>query len=171
MSGSLFVTLGRLGRPHGLDGELALHMAALDSAELLELREFRWRGLRGDTRALTLTDARPVLPRMLVRFAGVNSREAAAPLVNGDLQVERKRLPDPGPGVAWTFQLIGCQVRTVEGRALGALEGILPSGAHPIYVVKGEREWLIPVVENVVRNVDLKSGVITVALPAGLEDI
>ena len=166
-----FVTLGRLGRPHGLEGELALHMAALDPDELLALRDFRWLGERGLTRELTLTDARAVLPRMLVRFAGVNSRETAAPLVNGDLQVERSRLPDPGPGVAWTFQLLGCDVRTVEGRALGTLESILPSGAHPIYVVKGEREWMIPVVESVVRNVDLKAGVITVALPAGLEDI
>jgi 16S rRNA processing protein RimM len=54
---------------------------------------------------------------------------------------------------------------------LGTLESVMPPGAHPIYVVRGEREWMIPVVESVVRNVDLAGGVITVALPAGLEDI
>jgi 16S rRNA processing protein RimM len=108
---------------------------------------------------------------MVVRFAGVNSREAAAELVNGELQIERTLLPDPGPGVAWTFQLVGCEVRTTEGRVLGTLESVMPPGAHPIYVVRGEREWMIPVVESVVRNVDLAGGVITVALPAGLEDI
>jgi 16S rRNA processing protein RimM len=166
-----FVTLGRLGRPHGLAGELAFDTGALEPRELIELREFRWLGARGQTRALTLAGARAVLPRMLVRFDGVNSRAAASELVNGELQIERARLPDPGPGVAWTFQLIGCEVRTVEGRILGTLESIMPPGAHPIYVVRGEREWMIPVVTNVVRNVDLTAGVITVALPAGLEDI
>ena len=166
-----YVTLGRLGRPHGLAGELALDLAALEPRELLALREFRWCGARGETRQLILAGARPVLPRMLVRFAGVDSRAAAAELVNGELQIERARLPDPGPGVAWTFQLIGCEVRTVEGRVLGTLESIMPPGAHPIYVVRGEREWMIPVVESVVRQVDLAAGLITVALPAGLEDI
>jgi 16S rRNA processing protein RimM len=166
-----FVTLGRLGRPHGLAGELALVSAGLEARELIAMREFRWCGARGETRPLTLTAARSATPRMLVRFAGVNSRAAAAALVNGELQIERALLPDPGPGVAWTFQLIGCEVRTTEGRVLGTLERVMPPGAHPIYVVRGEREWMIPVVESVVRNVDLAGGVITVALPAGLEDI
>jgi len=166
-----FVTLGRLGRPHGLAGELALDVPGLEPAELLALRDFQWRGARGQTRPLTLAAARTATPRMLVRFAGVSSRAAAAELVNGELQIERSRLPDPGPGLAWTFQLIGCEVRTSEGRALGRLEEIMPPGAHPIYVVRGEREWMIPAVASVVRHVDLEAGVITVALPAGLEDI
>ena len=73
--------------------------------------------------------------------------------------------------MAWTFQLVGCEVRTEEGRVLGALESVMASGAHPIYVVRGEREWMIPAVPSVVRNVDLKAGVITVALIPGLEDL
>ena len=165
------MTLGRLGRPHGLAGEMALDGPALAPRELLAMREFRWRGARGETRPLLLASARAAIPRLLVRFEGVASREAAAELVNGELQIERTRLPDPGPGVAWTFQLIGCEVRTVEGRVLGTLESIMPPGAHPIYVVRGEREWLIPAVPTVLRHVDLGAGVITVALPAGLEDI
>lgn len=166
-----FVTLGRLGRPHGLAGELALDANALEPRELLAMRDFLWRGARGETRPLTLATARAGTPRLLVRFAGVDSRAAAAELVNGELQVERSRLPDPGPGLAWTFQLIGCEVRTTDGRRLGTLESIMPPGAHPIYVVRGAREWMIPAVASVVQHVDLKAGVITVTLPAGLEDL
>jgi 16S rRNA processing protein RimM len=165
------VTLGRLGRPHGLQGEMALDMVALEPRELLELREFTWRGAKGDTRPLVMAAARAATPRMLVRFEGIGSRDQAAPLVNGLLMLERDRLPDPGPGVAWTFQLVGCEVRTEEGRVLGTLESVMASMAHPIYIVRGEREWMIPAVGEVVRHVDLKAGVITVALIPGLEEL
>ena len=40
-----------------------------------------------------------------------------------------------------------------------------------MYIVRGEREWLIPATEHVLRKVDLAKGVITVVLPAGLEDL
>lgn len=165
------VTIGRLGRPHGLNGEMAIDMLALEPRELLAVREFTWRGKRGETRSLRLAAARAAEPRVLVRFEGVVTREAAAELVNGMLLVEPSRLPDPGPGMAWTFQLVGCEVRTEEGRVLGRLEEIVRTGANQVYVVQGGREWLIPATESVVKRVDLEARVITVALPAGLEEI
>jgi len=165
------VRIGRLGRPHGLRGELALDGASLDASELLAVRTFLWRGKRGEERTLRLSAARDVLPRPLLHFAGIHDRESAAELTNGELWADRDQLPDPGPGVAYTFQLIGSRVVTGEGRELGTLAEIWPSGAHPIYVVRGEREWLLPAHPGVVRNVDLKGGVITVDPPAGIEDI
>jgi 16S rRNA processing protein RimM len=54
---------------------------------------------------------------------------------------------------------------------LGTIAEILPSGAHPIYVVRGERELLIPAIEPFVRSVDLENGVVIVDPPAGLEDL
>jgi len=40
-----------------------------------------------------------------------------------------------------------------------------------VYVVRGEREWMLPAVESVVKRVDLEAGVVTVALIPGLEEI
>lgn len=160
-----------MGRPHGLKGELTLDSCTLSAHELLAVRHFVWRGRRGETQPLDLTAARSAIPRMLVRFAGCDDRERAAALTLGELLVERDALPDPGPGVAYTFQLLGLEVRTADGRRLGVLEDIVSTGAHPIYVVRGERELLVPATAEIVRNVDLKSRVITVELPAGLEDL
>jgi len=123
------------------------------------------------TRTLTLESARPNNQRIIVHFAGFSDRDQAAVLVNGALLAEQSALPDPGPGVAYTFQLIGLEVRDTGGRVLGALEDIVKTGAHPIYVVKGEREWLIPAAPEVLLNVDLAQRTITVALPAGLEEL
>ena len=67
--------------------------------------------------------------------------------------------------------MIGLAVETEAHRQLGVLESIVPTGANPIYIVQGEREWLIPATAEVVRNVDFTRRVITVSLPAGLEEI
>jgi 16S rRNA processing protein RimM len=165
------VRVGRIGRPHGLRGELTLDGCSLAPDELLAVRELVWRGRAGATRALTITSARPMNARLLVGFAGCTDRDQAAALTNGELLAERSELPDPGPESAYTFQLIGLRVETEEGRALGELADIVNTGAHPIYVVRGERELLIPAAPEVVKRVSLSAGVIVVALPAGLEEL
>ena len=48
---------------------------------------------------------------------------------------------------------------------------MIATGANPVYVVRGEREWLVPASPGVVQNVDLAAKTITVELPAGLEDL
>jgi len=145
--------------------------ADLTPRELAQVQTFTWRGRDGTERSLSFEEARPFSTSLLVRFAGIDSREKARALTLGELLAPRERLPDPGPGVAWAFQLVGLEVRTVEGRRLGVLERVMESGAHPIYVVRGEKEILIPAAPEIVRRVDLDQGHITVALPAGLEEL
>jgi 16S rRNA processing protein RimM len=165
------VQIGRLGKPHGIHGEQGLNGVALTPLELHAVRTFTWRGARGETRELTLVTARPALPHMLVRFEGITRREQASELTRGGLWADRDRVPDPGPGLAYTYQLIGLTVATEEGRVLGTLEDIIATGAHPVYVVRGDKELLIPATTEVLKQVDLTGGRITVALPNGLEDI
>jgi 16S rRNA processing protein RimM len=149
---------------------VGLDATDLTPAELLGIRRFTWK--RGtEERAVVLVAARPQVKRILATFEGVRGREQAAELTNGMIWAEDTALPDPGPGVAYAFQLIGLRVETTEGRVLGTLDDIMTAAANPIYVVHGEREWLIPGIPEVVRRVDLPGGVITVDLPAGLDEL
>jgi 16S rRNA processing protein RimM len=150
---------------------VVLEGSSLTALELHGLQRFTWRGRAGATETLTLETARPAHDRLLVRFAGYADRDRARALTPGELLAESERLPDPGPGVAYTFQLIGLTVRTAAGRVLGTLEDVIATGANPIYVVRGEREWLVPAAPGVVQHVDLAAKTITVELPAGLEEI
>jgi 16S rRNA processing protein RimM len=165
------VIVGRVGRVHGLRGEVMLEGCSLSADEMLALREFTWRGHDGKTVEVVMEEARAVLGRLLVRFSGIGDRDQALALSRGQLVVEAERLPDPGPGLTYAFRLVGLQVETEEGRVLGTLQSILPTGANPVYVVRGARELLVPATEQVLRRVDFERGVITVALPAGLEDL
>ena len=135
------------------------------------MKRFVWRSRAGEERPLTLRSARPAHVRMLVHFAECRDRDEAAALVNGDLWAEDGLLPDPGPGVAYTFQLVGMTVRTHDGRDLGTLEEVLRTGANDVYIVRGEKEMLVPANAETLRHVDMASRVITVQLPAGLEDL
>ena len=150
---------------------MVLEGSSLNANELHGLQRFTWRGRGGATSALTLETARPAHDRILVRFAGYADRDRARSLAPGELLVESERLPDPGPGVAYTFQLIGLSVRTADGRVLGTLEDVIATGANPVYVVRGEREWLVPASPGVVQHVDMEARTIIVVLPAGLEDL
>lgn len=165
------VRIGRLGRAHGVHGEIALEGSSLEPEELESVGPLTWRGRGGVSRTLELESIRRAHTRLLVRFAHVADREQAAELSGGELLVDSDRLPDPGPNFAYTYQLIGLRVETMEGRVLGVLDDIIPSGAHPVYVVRGERELLVPAAPHVLKQVDLEHGVIRVELPAGLEEL
>ncbi len=166
------VFLGRVGRPHGVDGEFYVDRIALTAPELRALEEVEWRGRDGSRRALALAGARAANDRLLVRVAGVRTREAAAELTNGALWGDPARLPDPGPGVAYTFQLVGLRVVDAAGRELGVLRDVQTSTAQPLYVVEHEgRERLYPGIEPFVQRVDLAAGVITLSLPPGFEEL
>ena len=130
-----------------------------------------WVGKGGAERRLRLAEARAMGHRIVVRFHGISSREAARELTNGELRAERDRLPDPGPGQAYTFQLVGLRMVDVQGREVGVVKEVLRTGAHPVYVVQGEREILVPSASPIVQKVDLEAGVITVDLPAGLDEL
>jgi 16S rRNA processing protein RimM len=166
------IEVGTLGRPHGVHGEMSLHHCSLTPLELHELKTFTFRGVDGKSRTLTLATARPANDKIIVRFAGIGDRDAAATLTRGRVMVERERLPDPGENVAYTFQLIGLDVVTDEGRTVGQVAEVWPTPANTVLVVRGGAtagEVLIPAVEPFVSSVDLAAKRITVRLLPGME--
>lgn len=164
------VRIGRVGRVHGLHGEISMELL-LTPAELLAVKHVTWRSPRGEERDLTVASARAAHRRVLASFEGFEDCDQARPLTGGELLAPAEALPAPPPGEAYTFQLIGLEVRTEGGQALGTLSDIVSTGANPIYVVQGERERLLPAPPEFVKSVDLEARVITLQLPAGFEDL
>jgi 16S rRNA processing protein RimM len=172
------VLVGRIGRAHGLRGEVTLEGCDLTALELHATRRFTWKSRRGEIRDLTLETARPAHDRLLVRFEGVGDRDAAAALGLGSLWAEADALPDPGPDTVYTFQLEGFAVVTEDGRPIGTLESVLATGAHPVYVVRAPaegsapgRELMIPAAPEFLKRVDVEARVIVVAPPAGFDQL
>jgi 16S rRNA processing protein RimM len=74
----------------------------------------------------------------------------------------RAALPETRSGEYYWADLIGLAVVNTGSKELGSVVGMLQTGANDVLVVQGERERLIPFIATVVREVDLKAGVIRV---------
>jgi len=129
-----------------------------------------WRGVRGEKRSLFLKDIRPAAQRLLVKFSGVGSREAAAALTNGTVWAEAARLPDPGPGVSYAFELVGMQVVDPSGQPLGRVADVIFNAGQPLLQMEGEKARLLPCRPPFLTRLDRASGVITLDLPAGFDE-
>ncbi|CAK0765905.1 ribosome maturation factor RimM [Gammaproteobacteria bacterium] len=90
---------------------------------------------------------------------GCTDPTTALPLVGCEVAVPRDAFPPPEEGEYYWTDLIGLQVVTRQGVALGRLDHLMETGANDVLVVQGERERLIPYLPgSVVCEVDLTGG-------------
>ncbi len=171
------VIVGRIGRPHGIRGEVVIGVrtdepdlrfavgATLDAAE------------RADEPAgaqLTVAAARWHSGQLLVAFAGVTDRTAAAELTGRWLSVDSSQLPETGdPDEFRDHELIGLSVRTCAGDPVGVVADVLHYGQDLLVVRRTdgqEGESLVPFVKAIVPEVDVQGGVVVIDPPPGLLD-
>lgn len=110
--------------------------------------------------------------KFLLALKMFNTMDEVLPFVGRELYVTQDQLPDLPAGEYYWRDLVGLQVVTVAGEALGTVTGIIPTGSNDVYVVQGEvREYLIPALEEVVTEIDLDRRIMMVDPPEGLLDL
>jgi 16S rRNA processing protein RimM len=113
-------------------------------------------GKEGDVRSLMVESVRPHARCLLVRFQGITSVEQAQALRAMTVTVEEQALPPLPDGEFYYYQLIGLPVFTTRGEFIGAIAQVFFSGGHDILIVqRGEKEYMIPVTEEIVRSLDI----------------
>jgi len=88
-------------------------------------------------------------------------------LKNKTVHIARKDAKLP-KGHFFISDIIGARVVTEDGTEIGTLADVMEMPAQNIYLVKGEREIMIPAVEEFILKTDVKNGVITVRLIEGM---
>ena len=175
------VTVGRIGRPHGVRGEVSVEVRTDEPDKRFH------EGARLAVRApragapvpdpLTVTGTRWHQGRLLVTFAEARDRTAAEALRDCLLLVDVD--PDVRPDDPEEFydhQLVGLAVRTRdesgEPHAVGAVAEVLHSGAQDLLVVHRDdgREVMVPFVAALVPEVDVVAGHLVVEDRPGLLD-
>jgi 16S rRNA processing protein RimM len=142
----------------------------LTPEQLLAMGTLEWRGAKTGSRELTLLSVRAAATRLLVTFTGVATRESASAFVNGTLWAERARLPDPGPGVSYAFQLTGMRVVDQTGATLGTVADVVFNAGQPLLQLEGAEGRLVPCQPPFMKHVDADAGVITLELPPGFDE-
>jgi len=111
-----------------------------------------------------VADGKPHGKTLIVKFDGVDDRDAAARYIAARIGVDRKALPETGKNEYYWADLEGLMVEREDGSVLGTVDYLIETGANDVMVVRdGDRETLVPFVAGkVIRNVDLAAGVIRV---------
>jgi 16S rRNA processing protein RimM len=172
------VTVGRIGRPHGIRGDVVVGVRTDEP----ELRFAKGSRLDTDPPALgplVVAATRWHSGELLVRFEGVADRDAAARLRGTWLIVDSSTLGAiDDPDEFRDVDLVGLTVRTVDGTVVGTIEDILHHGQDVLVIrpapgspVSGRGEILIPFVRDIVPEVDVAAGVVVVNPPPGLLDL
>ena len=145
-----FVNVGRVGRPHGLDGSFVVERPSEDESHF-RVGAVLYAG--GD-------------PAEVVAAKRVGGRRLAVKLDRRvergtELAVPRAELPEPGEDSYYVFQLVGLAVEEEGGRTLGTVVEVVPGVANDSLEL--DTGLLLPLVEDCVRAVDLDQGRIVVA--------
>ena len=175
MSGSSVPPLrvGRIVKPHGLQGEVVVRGAGLEAAAVQKLGTVRLVRENGAVvKQASVESARAHGPDLLIRFSTAHDPDEAGELRGLWIEVERAALPDAGPGQVYYYDLLGLQVVEEDGRVVGRVKDIVPTGANEVLVVEGETgEILIPYHPGTVIGWDPAASKIVVKLPEGLLDV
>jgi 16S rRNA processing protein RimM len=168
------LVVGRVGRPHGLRGEVTVEVRTDDPASRFAAGSVLATDPAGRG-PLTVSAARWHSGRLLVAFKGCQDRDAAEALRDTLLEIDSGLLePLADPEQFYDHDLIGMGVVSVDGEQVGSVVDVLHHG-QDLLVVEGVgarsgMEILIPFVVAIVPKVDVAQGRIVIDPPAGLLD-
>ena len=171
-AGSDLLSVGRITGTHGVRGMVRVHLYAGDDSALQALDTCILRHRDGRQQTLALARLQGHGKKTLLSLKGYATISEVESLVGGELLVRRDQLPETDDGEYYWADLVGLRVVTEQGAVLGTLEEIIETGSNDVYVVRGgEKEILVPALADVVLNIDLEKGVMTVEPPDGLLDL
>jgi len=165
----MLLTVARIGRPHGLRGEVALDVRT-DVPERRFVVGARFVTEPAAAGPLEVVGLRESQGRWYATFARATDRTAAEGLRGVELLVDADDDPADDDDGWYPHELVGLRAEHVDGRVLGELVGLEHLPAHDVLVLRepdGART-LVPFVEAIVPVVDVAGGRVVLDPPGGL---
>jgi 16S rRNA processing protein RimM len=166
-----YITVAKIAAPFGVRGEVKV----IPLTDFPERFSTKRRYFLSKGNLIREVDAQVVALRkreFIMKIDGIDTPEQAGEYRNARLQVPREEAWPLPEGHFYHFQVVGLQVLTEEGTILGTVADIIETGSNDVYLVKDEqgKEILIPALKEVVKDIDLKNGLMLIrSLPGLLE--
>ncbi len=172
------LVVGQVTKPHGMRGEVFV-WPLTDRPEALFAPGRRLLGgdeegtLGAEPQALVVERVRPFKRGVLVKFEALEDRAAVEPLSRRYLLVPAAEVAPLEEGEVFYHQLLGLEVVTAEGEAVGRVREVYDTEPAHLLEVRGEtgKQHLIPFTERIVRKVDLDAGRVVIEPPPGLLEL
>ncbi|RKZ45698.1 MAG: ribosome maturation factor RimM [Candidatus Parabeggiatoa sp. nov. 3] len=154
--------LGRISGLYGVRGWLKVFSYTRPITNILNYSPWQLYQ-QGQWQTLALCEGKTHGKGIIVRLETIQDRDQAAQLQDAEIAVNRSQLPRTPESEYYWADLIGLTVVNREDITLGQVAHLLETGANDVLVLKGERERLIPFVQDqVILDVDLVQGIIQV---------
>jgi 16S rRNA processing protein RimM len=176
VAASAWVPLAEVARPHGVRGEVRLRLYNSDSDLLLALDEVLVRFADGDEQEVSVDGARRADDAILMKLHSVDDRDRAEELRGATVCARRGDFPPLEGGEFYACDVEGARVVVDDGaggtRDVGRVRAMREYPATQVLVVDagdGGRAWEVPLVDSVVRSLDVEGGTITLSTMDGVE--
>lgn len=163
--------IGKIVNTHGLRGDVKI-VVWMDYPEDFESIETAYVKIKNEYKKLTVQRIKYQKNNLIVKFEEVNDINEAELFKNSVLYADRDDLGELPEGTHYIVDLIGLDIVDEDGNFIGKLEDVFNTGANDIYDVKrdGKKNLLLPVIDDVVKKIDIEGGRIVVNIMEGLDD-
>lgn len=163
-------TIGKVINTHGIKGEVKVKQItdfverfAVDSVVYLIDKEEK-------LVTLEIASVRTQKDYLLIQFTGYDSIDQVEVFKGHLLKIKQEQLTPLKEHEFYFHEIIGCTVSDIDGNEIGKVDSILTPGANDVWVVKNDqqKEFLIPYIKDVVKEVDVDNKQITIEPMEGL---
>lgn len=145
-----FLSIGQIINTHGLKGELKVYPLTDDMRRYRKLDSVIIDGIERKTSWCKLQNELVIL-----KIEGIDTVEDAIKYKDKYIYVNRKDAVKLPSGNYFIADIIGCNVVDENGINLGLVADVIKTGSNDVYLVKGDKEILIPALKSVVVNIDV----------------
>jgi 16S rRNA processing protein RimM len=147
-----WISFGKVGRTHGLKGELKYFPNVPEEVDSLRGQIVRLR-----EKEIKVQSIRGANVPFIIKLEGIDDINSAKILTGTEIFAKREHLKPLSEGDYYRFEIEGLAVFDEEGRSYGFIEEVIPTGSNDIYVVRnGDQEWMLPMIDSVVKSIDLE---------------
>jgi 16S rRNA processing protein RimM len=163
--------LGRIGSPYGIKGWVHVQSFTDPPERLLKYRDWTLETKHAAPAVMKVAEGRAQGAGVVARLEGIEDRDGAARLQGAVIKVARSVLPKLKKREFYQADLVGLQVSSIEGAALGTVAHFAETPGGAVMVVReaqGKERWVPATREHLVK-VDLAAGHVIVDWPAELD--
>lgn len=159
-----YFTVGQIGRPQGVRGEVKVRSFSDSPERFRKLTGVMLGGGQGPEENAQVDACRILGDNVYLHFAGIDDRDRAETLRGRYIWIEREQAVPLADDTYYVSDLLDCAVVDEAGRRYGTIAEVIQTGSNDVYVVRPEvgKDILIPALKTVVSRVDIEGCRVTV---------
>ena len=166
------VLIGHVIRPHGLTGLLRIVSYAQSKETFLKTGSVLLNIGQNEFHEKQVVSIRSHRSAYLLRLSGLNSVDQAEVFRGAEILIKKDSLSKKDEDEFFWYELVGLDVYLTTGQYLGVLKEIFPTGSNDVYVVENQgREFLIPAIHQIVKEINIPQKRMVISPVAGLLDL